>query len=70
MTEFKITLEAKGHRTQVLTEKDKNIRTIVDAWLYMFEQASIQESIMPHEHIQTSFDYICATCQITVKAIP
>lgn len=25
---------------------------------------------VPHEHIQTSVDYICATCRITVKAIP
>jgi hypothetical protein len=46
MNQFKITLEGKGHRPQVLTEKDKNIRAIVDAWLYMFEQAeAAQQSV-------------------------
>ena len=43
MNKFKITLEGTGHRPQVLTEKDKNIRAIVDAWLYMFEEANAAE---------------------------
>ena len=54
MNKFKIILEGDGSRRQVLTEKDENIRAIIDAWLYMYEQANAAQQITASDGLESS----------------